>query len=103
MASQSPTSVSSTPPFRPPNSLNPLANPPWPPPPPPPSMPTSQAPPLARRTMIVTGVSHGIGRAIAAHLASPGADIVLGYSSSPAQAELLAADDESGDGSGRQG
>nr|CAD1819755.1 unnamed protein product [Ananas comosus var. bracteatus] len=48
--------------------------------------------PLAGRTAIVTGASRGIGRAIAAHLASLGADVVLGYSSSPAQAELLAAE-----------
>ncbi|XP_073005281.1 NADPH-dependent aldehyde reductase-like protein, chloroplastic [Typha latifolia] len=48
--------------------------------------------PLAGRTAIVTGASRGIGRGIAAHLSSLGADLILGYSSNSAQADLLAAD-----------
>nr|CAD1824675.1 unnamed protein product [Ananas comosus var. bracteatus] len=51
--------------------------------------PTQRALPLAARTTIVTGASHGIRHAIAAHLASLGADVLLSYSSSSAQAELL--------------
>ncbi|OAY68739.1 Short-chain type dehydrogenase/reductase [Ananas comosus] len=57
--------------------------------------------PLAGRTAIVTGASRGIGRAIAVHLGSLGADVVLGCSSNPAQAELLAAELNAGAGSGR--
>nr|CAD1827939.1 unnamed protein product [Ananas comosus var. bracteatus] len=52
--------------------------------------PTLRGLPLAGCTAIATGASHGIRRAIAAHLASLGADVILGYSSSFAQAELLA-------------
>ncbi|XP_073005282.1 NADPH-dependent aldehyde reductase-like protein, chloroplastic [Typha latifolia] len=48
--------------------------------------------PLAGRTAIVTGASRGIGRAIATHLSSLGADLILGYASNSAQADLLAAD-----------
>ncbi|RWW84446.1 hypothetical protein BHE74_00006945 [Ensete ventricosum] len=47
--------------------------------------------PLAGRVAIVTGASRGIGRAIALHLASLGAGVVLGYASNAAQADLLAA------------
>ncbi|XP_062188582.1 NADPH-dependent aldehyde reductase-like protein, chloroplastic [Phragmites australis] len=47
--------------------------------------------PLAGRVAIVTGASRGIGRAIAAHLSSLGASLVLGYASSDAEAEALAA------------
>ncbi|KAH7661544.1 Short-chain dehydrogenase/reductase SDR protein [Dioscorea alata] len=46
--------------------------------------------PLAERTAIVTGASRGIGRAIAIHLASLGANIVVNYSSNSTQAELVA-------------
>lgn len=51
----------------------------------------SQAPlPLKDRVAIVTGASRGIGRAIALHLASLGANLVINYSSNPASADLLA-------------
>ncbi|KAJ0982557.1 hypothetical protein J5N97_010812 [Dioscorea zingiberensis] len=50
----------------------------------------ASASPLAGRTAIVTGASRGIGRAISLHLASLGANLVLNYSSSSAQADLLA-------------
>ena len=49
------------------------------------------APPLAGRVAIVTGASRGIGRAIAAHLSVLGASIVVGYASSAAKADALAA------------
>lgn len=48
--------------------------------------------PLAGRTAIVTGASRGIGRAIAVHLHSLGASIVLNYASSSSQADLLASE-----------
>ncbi|XP_039139566.1 NADPH-dependent aldehyde reductase-like protein, chloroplastic [Dioscorea cayenensis subsp. rotundata] len=48
--------------------------------------------PLAGRTAIITGASRGIGRAIAIHLASLGANIVVNYSSNSTQAELVAAE-----------
>jgi 3-oxoacyl-[acyl-carrier protein] reductase len=48
--------------------------------------------PLAGRVAIVTGASRGIGRAIAAHLSALGASVVLGYASSAAEAEALAAE-----------
>ncbi|CAA7394850.1 unnamed protein product [Spirodela intermedia] len=48
--------------------------------------------PLLGRVAIVTGASRGIGRAIAAHLASLGAHLVVTYAASAAQAELLAAE-----------
>nr|CAB3455787.1 unnamed protein product [Digitaria exilis] len=47
--------------------------------------------PLAGRVAIVTGASRGIGRAIASHLSSLGASLVLGYASSTADAAALAA------------
>lgn len=46
--------------------------------------------PLQGRATIVTGASRGIGRAIAAHLASLGARLVINYASSSAQADVLA-------------
>ncbi|TVU41589.1 hypothetical protein EJB05_15120, partial [Eragrostis curvula] len=49
------------------------------------------AQPLAGRVAIVTGASRGIGRAIASHLSALGASLVLGYASSSAEAESLAA------------
>ncbi|WOL07955.1 hypothetical protein Cni_G16705 [Canna indica] len=47
---------------------------------------------LAGRVAIVTGASRGIGRAIASHLASLGASLVLGYSSSSTATEQFAAE-----------
>jgi 3-oxoacyl-[acyl-carrier protein] reductase len=58
----------------------------------PPSSSSSSSRPLAGRTAIVTGASRGIGRAIAAHLSSLGADVIIGYSSSPSPAEALASE-----------
>ncbi|KAK9155052.1 hypothetical protein Sjap_002532 [Stephania japonica] len=46
--------------------------------------------PLDGRTAIVTGASRGIGRAIALHLASLGANLVLNYYSGSADADLVA-------------
>lgn len=60
--------------------------------------PTSEAPkqisssgslPLKDRVAIVTGASRGIGRAIAIHLASLGARIVVNYTSNSAQADIV--------------
>ncbi|KAK1310459.1 hypothetical protein QJS10_CPA08g00116 [Acorus calamus] len=51
---------------------------------------TTPAQPLSGRTAIVTGSSRGIGRAIAVHLASLGADLVINYASNAAKAESLA-------------
>uniref|UniRef100_A0A0E0AG95 Uncharacterized protein n=1 Tax=Oryza glumipatula TaxID=40148 RepID=A0A0E0AG95_9ORYZ len=48
--------------------------------------------PLSGRVAIVTGASRGIGRAIAIHLASLGASVVVGYASSSGPAEALAAE-----------
>lgn len=48
--------------------------------------------PLQDRIAIVTGASRGIGRAIAHHLASMGAKLVINYASNKAEAELLAAE-----------
>ncbi|KAF0905071.1 hypothetical protein E2562_000876 [Oryza meyeriana var. granulata] len=50
------------------------------------------ATPLAGRVAIVTGASRGIGRAIAAHLSALGASVVIGYASSAAEADALAAE-----------
>lgn len=49
----------------------------------------SQAQPLDGRIAIVTGASRGIGRAIALHLATLGARLVIGYSSNSTQADLV--------------
>lgn len=53
--------------------------------------PAGNAQPLAGRVAIVTGASRGIGRAIAAHLSSLGASLVLGYASRADEADALAA------------
>ncbi|KAK9123422.1 hypothetical protein Sjap_013024 [Stephania japonica] len=50
----------------------------------------SAALPLQNRVAIVTGASRGIGRAIALHLASMGANLIINYASNSAQAQLLA-------------
>ncbi|KZV37908.1 short-chain type dehydrogenase/reductase [Dorcoceras hygrometricum] len=54
----------------------------------------TDVPPLKGRVAIVTGASRGIGRAIATHLRSLGAKLVINYvsSSSATQADLLAAE-----------
>lgn len=52
--------------------------------------PTNPCPPLHDRVAIVTGASRGIGRAIALHLASLGAKLVINYTSNSAQADLVA-------------
>lgn len=54
------------------------------------------AAPLKDRVAIVTGASRGIGRAIALHLASLGARVVINYSSNSAQADIVAAEINSG-------
>ncbi|KAK9125404.1 hypothetical protein Scep_014250 [Stephania cephalantha] len=46
--------------------------------------------PLRNRVAIVTGASRGIGRAIALHLASMGANLIINYVSNSAQAQHLA-------------
>lgn len=48
--------------------------------------------PLDGRTAIVTGASRGIGRAIAVHLHSLGANLVINYASNSTQADLLASE-----------
>lgn len=50
------------------------------------------AAPLKDRVAIVTGASRGIGRAIALHLASLGARVVINYSSNSALADSVAAE-----------
>ncbi|KAL2225842.1 short-chain type dehydrogenase/reductase [Sesamum indicum] len=47
---------------------------------------------LSGRVAIVTGASRGIGRAIAIHLRSLGAKLVINYASSSSQADLLASE-----------
>ncbi|PON86869.1 Short-chain dehydrogenase/reductase [Trema orientale] len=51
---------------------------------------TASASPLNGRVAIVTGGSRGIGRAIAVHLHSLGAKVVINYASSSTQADQLA-------------
>ncbi|KAA8516256.1 hypothetical protein F0562_016549 [Nyssa sinensis] len=53
--------------------------------------------PLHDRVAIVTGASRGIGRAIALHLASLGAKLVINYTSNSAQAQLVASQINSDD------
>lgn len=48
--------------------------------------------PLQDRVAIVTGASRGIGRAIAVHLASLGAKVVINYTSNSSQADLVASE-----------
>lgn len=48
--------------------------------------------PLKGRVAIVTGASRGIGRAIAVHLHSLGAKVVINYASNSLQADLLASE-----------
>ncbi|KAF8007370.1 hypothetical protein BT93_K1391 [Corymbia citriodora subsp. variegata] len=48
--------------------------------------------PLQGRVAIVTGSSRGIGRAIAVHLASLGAKVVVNYTSNSAHADLVVAE-----------
>lgn len=61
-------------------------------------MATQQSPvfdsslPLQDRVAIVTGSSRGIGRAIAVHLATLGARVVINYVSNSSQAELVSAE-----------
>ncbi|CAK7341379.1 unnamed protein product [Dovyalis caffra] len=52
--------------------------------------PPSISLPLQDRVAIVTGSSRGIGKAIAIHLASLGAKLVINYTSSKDQADLVA-------------
>ncbi|KAK4481751.1 hypothetical protein RD792_012661 [Penstemon davidsonii] len=53
---------------------------------------TTKSLPLTGRVAIVTGASRGIGRAIAIHLRSLGAKLVINYASSSSQADLLASE-----------
>ncbi|KAL0405045.1 UNVERIFIED_CONTAM: NADPH-dependent aldehyde reductase-like protein, chloroplastic [Sesamum radiatum] len=53
---------------------------------------TAAALPLSGRVAIVTGASRGIGRAIAIHLRSLGAKLVINYASSSSKADLLASE-----------
>ncbi|MFL5176222.1 MAG: 3-oxoacyl-[acyl-carrier-protein] reductase [Microvirga sp.] len=55
-------------------------------------MPDATFATLEGKTALVTGASRGIGRAIAAELASAGASVVLGYYSGQEEAEELAAE-----------
>ncbi|KAL3715511.1 hypothetical protein ACJRO7_007272 [Eucalyptus globulus] len=54
--------------------------------------PAAAALPLRGRVAIVTGSSRGIGQAIAVHLASLGAKVVINYTSNSAQADLEVAE-----------
>ncbi|CAL5066904.1 unnamed protein product [Urochloa decumbens] len=57
----------------------------------PPTSEPSSSQPLAGRVAIVTGASRGIGLAIATHLSTLGASLVLGYASRGDEADALAA------------
>jgi NAD(P)-dependent dehydrogenase (short-subunit alcohol dehydrogenase family) len=50
------------------------------------SVPTNQKEPLSGRVVLVTGAAKRLGRAIALHVAEEGADVVIHYRSSRAQA-----------------
>lgn len=52
--------------------------------------PSATPRPLDGRTAIITGSSRGIGRAVAVHLASLGAKVVVNYASNSSQADLVA-------------
>lgn len=54
--------------------------------------PTPAVHPLSGRVTIVTGASGGIGRAVALHLSSLGANLVVNYATSSAAADLLVAE-----------
>lgn len=56
--------------------------------------------PLKNRTAIVTGGSRGIGRAIALHLASLGANLVIAYASNSTAASLVVSSISSSSSSG---
>lgn len=53
---------------------------------------TTPSLPLQDRVAVVTGASRGIGRAIAHHLASLGAKLVVNYTSNSTQADLVASE-----------
>nr|GMC88533.1 NADPH-dependent aldehyde reductase-like protein, chloroplastic [Ipomoea batatas] len=61
--------------------------------------PSQAAFPLQERVAIVTGSSRGIGRAIALHLASLGAKVVVNYTSNSAQADAVVSQINSNHGS----
>lgn len=58
----------------------------------------SAAKPLAGQTAIVTGANSGIGEAVARHLASAGASVVINYLSRPEDAEKIVQDIQAADG-----
>ena len=55
------------------------------------SAPTHQKDPLRGRVVLVTGSARRLGRAVALHLAEEGADVVIHYRSSRAEAEEVVA------------
>ncbi|KAI3980386.1 hypothetical protein MKX01_003925 [Papaver californicum] len=64
--------------------------------------PCSSLLPLENRVAIITGASGGIGGAIARHLASLGAKLVLSYSSNSTQTDLLATEINNSSSSSQQ-